>query len=158
MEITTVGIDLAKNVFQVHAVSRSGEVIVRRALRRAQVIPFFAKLPSCLIGMEACGTSHHWARELVALGHEVRLMPPAYVKPYVKRGKTDAGDAEAICEAVTRPTMRFVPIKSVEQHRGERRDFKRSPLPSRSGMARAGCGAFTLKRYARQVRPPASCH
>ena len=84
----------------VHAVSRSGEVIVRRALRRAQVIPFFAKLPSCLIGMEACGTSHHWARELVALGHEVRLMPPAYVKPYVKRGKTDAGDAEAICEAV----------------------------------------------------------
>jgi transposase len=115
MEITTVGIDLAKNVFQVHAVSRSGEVIVRRALRRAQVIPFFAKLPSCLIGMEACGTSHHWARELVALGHEVRLMPPAYVKPYVKRGKTDAGDAEAICEAVTRPTMRFVPIKSVEQ-------------------------------------------
>ena len=115
MEITTVGIDLAKNVFQVHAVSRSGEVIVRRALRRAQVIPFFAKLPSCLIGMEACGTSHHWARELVALGHEVRLMPPAYVKPYVKRGKTDASDAEAICEAVTRPTMRFVPIKSVEQ-------------------------------------------
>ena len=115
MEITTVGIDLAKNVFQVHAVSRSGEVIVRRALRRAQVIPFFAKLPSCLIGMEACGTSHHWARALVALGHEVRLMPPAYVKPYVKRGKTDAGDAEAICEAVTRPTMRFVPIKSVEQ-------------------------------------------
>ena len=89
MEVTTVGIDLAKNVFQVHAVSRSGEVIVRRALRRAQVIPFFAKLPSCLIGMEACGTSHHWARELVALGHEVRLMQPAYVKPYVKRGKTD---------------------------------------------------------------------
>ena len=103
MEITTVGIDLAKNVFQVHALSRTGEVIVRRALRRAQVIPFFAKLPSCLIGMEACGTSHHWARELVALGHEVRLMPPAYVKPYVKRGKTDAGNAEAICEAVTLP-------------------------------------------------------
>ena len=93
--------------------SAAWRVIVRRALRRAQVIPFFAKLPSCLIGMEACGTSHHWARELVALGHEVRLMPPAYVKPYVKRGKTDAGDAEAICEAVTRPTMRFVPIKSV---------------------------------------------
>ncbi len=78
-------------------------------------MPFFSKLPPCLIGMEACGTSHHWARELVGLGHEVRLMPPAYVKPYVKRGKTDAGDAEAICEAVTRPTMRFVPIKSVEQ-------------------------------------------
>jgi transposase len=115
MEITTVGLDLAKNVFQVHAISSTGEVVVRRALRRAQVIPFFSKLPPCLIGMEACGTSHHWARELVSLGHQVRLMPPAYVKPYVKRGKTDAGDAEAICEAVTRPTMRFVSIKSVEQ-------------------------------------------
>ena len=115
MEITTVGLDLAKNVFQVHAIGSTGGVVVRRSLRRAQVIPFFSKLPPCLIGMEACGTSHHWARELVGLGHEVRLMPPAYVKPYVKRGKTDAGDAEAICEAVTRPTMRFVPIKSVEQ-------------------------------------------
>jgi len=115
MEITTVGLDLAKNVFQVHAISRTGEVLVRRALRRAQVIPFFSKLPPCLIGMEACSTSHHWARALVGLGPEVRLMPPAYVKPYVKRGKTDAADAEAICEAVTRPTMRFVPIKAVEQ-------------------------------------------
>ena len=115
MEITTVGLDLAKNVFQVHAIASTGEVIIRRSLKRAQVIPFFSKLPPCLIGMEACGTSHHWARELVGLGHEVRLMPPAYVKPYVKRGKTDAGDAEAICEAVTRPTMRFVPIKSIEQ-------------------------------------------
>jgi transposase len=115
MEITIVGLDLAKNVFQVHAIGSTGEVVVRRALRRAQVIPFFSKLAPCLIGMEACGTSHHWARELVGLGHEVRLMPPAYVKPYVKRGKTDAGDAEAICEAVTRPTMRFVPVKSVEQ-------------------------------------------
>jgi transposase len=115
MEITTVGLDLAKNVFQVHAIGSTGGVVFRRSLKRAQVIPFFSKLPPCLIGMEACGTSHHWARELVGLGHEVRLMPPAYVKPYVKRGKTDAGDAEAICEAVTRPTMRFVPIKSVEQ-------------------------------------------
>jgi transposase len=115
MKITTVGLDLAKNVFQVHAISSTGEVVVRRALRRAQMTPFFSKLSPCLIGIEACGTSHHWARELVALGHEVRLMPPAYVKPYVKRGKTDAGDAEAICEAVRRPTMRFVPIKSVEQ-------------------------------------------
>ena len=88
---------------------------MRKALRRSQVLPFFAKLPPCLIGMEACGTSHHWARELTKLGHEVRLMPPAYVKPYVKRGKTDAADAEAICEAVTRPTMRFVPVKSAEQ-------------------------------------------
>ena len=115
MEITTVGLDLAKNVFQVHAISSTGEVVVRRALRRAQVLPFFSKLAPCLVGIEACGTSHHWARELARLGHEVRLMPPAYVKPYVKRGKTDAGDAEAICEAVRRPTMRFVPIKSVEQ-------------------------------------------
>ena len=115
MEITTLGLDLAKNVFQVHGVSRTGEVVVRRALRRAQMIPFFSKLAPCLIGMEACGTSHYWARELTGLGHEVRLMPPAYVKPYVKRGKTDAGDAEAICEAVRRPTMRYVPMKSVDQ-------------------------------------------
>jgi transposase len=115
MEITTIGLDLAKNVFQVHAVTGADEVVVRRALRRAQVLPFFSNLPSCLVGMEACGTSHHWARELARLGHEVRQMPPAYVKPYVKRGKTDAGDAEAICEAVGRPTMRFVAVKSVEQ-------------------------------------------
>ena len=115
MEITTVGLDLAKNVFQAHGISSTGEVVVRRALRRAQMIPFFSKLEPCLVGLEACGTSHYWARELTGLGHEVRLMPPAYVKPYVKRGKTDAGDAEAICEAVRRPTMRFVPVKSVDQ-------------------------------------------
>src|SRR5690349_3950280 len=115
MEITTVGVDLAKNAFQVHAIGGAGEVVARRVLRRAQVVPFFRNLAPCLIGMEACGTSHYWARELAALGHTVRLMPPAYVKPYVKRGKTDAADAEAICEAVTRPTMRFVPVKSVEQ-------------------------------------------
>ena len=112
MEVTTVGLDLAKHVFQVHAVDAAGMVIVRKALRRSQLLPFFAKLPPCLVGLEACGTSHHWARELISLGHEVRLMPPTYVKPYVKRGKTDAADAEAICEAVTRPTMRFVPVKS----------------------------------------------
>jgi transposase len=115
MQITTIGLDLAKRVLQVHAVDAAGRVVVRKALRRAQVLPFFAKLPPCLVGMEACGTSHHWARKLIGLGHEVRLMPPAYVKPYVKRGKTDAADAEAICEAVTRPTMRFVPVKSREQ-------------------------------------------
>src|ERR1700722_6340515 len=115
MEITTIGLDLAKRVFQVHGVDAAGEVIVRKALRRAQVLPFFAKLSPCLVGMEACGTSHHWARELTRLGHKVKLMPPAYVKAYVKRGKTDAADAEAICEAVTRPTMRFVPVKSREQ-------------------------------------------
>ncbi len=115
MNVTTAGLDLAKNVFQVHGIDRTGKVMVRRSLRRRQVIPFFGKLEPCLIGMEACGTSHFWARELRALGHEVKWMPPAYVKPYVKRGKTDAADAEAIAEAVMRPTMRFVAIKSDEQ-------------------------------------------
>ena len=115
METSTVGLDLAKSIFQVHAINGAGEAIVRKALRRSQVVPFFTKLPPCLVGMEACGTSHHWARELMKLGHNVQLMPPAYVKPYVKRGKTDANDAEAMCEAVTRPTMRFVPVKSREQ-------------------------------------------
>jgi transposase len=115
MEITTIGVDLAKSIFQVHGVDATGQVVIRKSLRRAQMLPFFARLPSCLVGMEACGTSHHWARELIKLGHEVRLIPPAYVKPYVKRGKTDAADAEAVCEAVTRPTMRFVPVKSPEQ-------------------------------------------
>ena len=95
MNVSIIGLDLAKNVFQVHAIDDGGEVIVRRALRRRQMLPFFRKLEACLIGMEACGTSHYWARELSGLGHRVKLMPPAYVKPYVKRGKTDAGDAEA---------------------------------------------------------------
>jgi transposase len=115
MQITTIGIDLAKTIFQVHGVTFEGQVAFNRSLRRSQVLPFLAKLDPCLIGMEACGTSHYWAREITKLGHEVKLMPPIYVKPYVKRGKTDAADAEAICEAVTRPTMRFVPIKSAEQ-------------------------------------------
>ncbi len=101
MKVTTVGLDLAKNVFQVHGIDSTGKVIVRRSLRRRQMMPFFGKLEPCLIGIEACGTSHFWSRELQALGHEVKLMPPIYVKPYVKRGKTDAADAEAICEAVT---------------------------------------------------------
>ncbi len=115
MNITTVGLDLAKNIFQVHGVDASGEVIVRRALRRRQMLPFFSKLAPCLVGMEACSTSHYWAQAISALGHDVKLMPPVYVKAYVKRGKTDAGDAQAICEAVTRPTMRFVAIKSPDQ-------------------------------------------
>jgi transposase len=115
MEAITIGLDIAKSVFQVHGVDAEGEVVVRRQLRRSQVIPFFEKLSACLIGIEACPTSHHWSRALQALGHEVRLMPPSYVKPYVKRSKNDAGDAAAICEAVRRPTMRFVATKSIEQ-------------------------------------------
>jgi transposase len=115
MEVATIGVDLAKHVFQVHGIDRNGKVLVRRRLRRAQVLEFFAGLRPCLVGMEACGTAHHWAREIRALGHDVRLMPAHYVKAYVKRGKNDAADAEAICEAVTRPSMRFVAIKSKEQ-------------------------------------------
>jgi transposase len=115
MQITTIGLDLAKHIFQVHAVDETGKVAIRKRLRRSEVLPLFAGLRPCLIGMEACATAHHWARELIKLGYTVRLMPPAYVKAYVKRGKTDAADAEAICEAVTRPSMRFVPVKSAEQ-------------------------------------------
>jgi transposase len=115
MHPTTIGLDLAKHVFQVHGVDAAGKVIIRKKLRRSELVEFFKKLPACLVGMEACGTAHYWGRELSSLGHDVRLMPPAYVKPYVKRGKNDEVDAEAICEAVTRPTMRFVPIKSAEQ-------------------------------------------
>jgi transposase len=114
-EVTTIGIDLAKSVFQVHGADCSGTTVIRRQLRRRQVLPFFRKQPPCLIGMEACATAHHWAREISALGHEVRLMPPHYVKPYVKRNKNDAADAAAICEAVGRPTMRFVAVKSAER-------------------------------------------
>jgi len=114
-EVTTIGIDLAKNVFQVHGVDASGATVIRNQLKRRQVLPFFSKQPPCLVGMEACATSHHWAREIAALGHDVRLMPPRYVKPYVKRNKNDAADAAAICEAVTRPTMRFVAVKSAER-------------------------------------------
>ena len=114
-QVSVVGLDLAKSVFQVHGVNAQGEAVLRRKLSRGQLLKLFEKLPPCLIGMEACASAHHWARELAALGHEVKLMPPQYVKPYVKRGKNDAADAEAICEAVTRQTMRFVPIKSREQ-------------------------------------------
>jgi len=113
--VTTIGLDIAKSVFQIHGVDAAGHVVVRRKLKRRYVVPFFQKLPPCLIGIEACASSHHWSRELKALGHTVRLMPPAYVKPYVKRQKNDAADAEAICEAVTRANMRFVATKTLEQ-------------------------------------------
>lgn len=115
MKITTVGIDLAKNVFQVHGVNEHGKAALKKQLKRHQVMEFFVNMPACLIGMEACGSAHHWARKLQALGHTVRLMAPQFVKPYVKTNKNDAADAEAICEAVARPTMRFVPIKNGEQ-------------------------------------------
>jgi transposase len=115
MQAIRFGIDLAKNVFQVHGVDAGGQVVVQRQLRRGQLLSFFARQSPALIGMEACGSAHHWGRELSSLGHEVKLMPPSYVKPYVKRNKNDARDAEACCEAVSRPTMRFVPIKSVVQ-------------------------------------------
>jgi len=123
-EITTIGLDLAKHVFQAHGVDAKGATVLRKQLRRAQVLAFFSRLPPCLVGVEACATAHYWARELRALGHEVRLMPAQYVKAYIRRNKNDAADAEAICEAVQRPRMRFVPVKTAEQqasqllHRG----------------------------------------
>ena len=113
--VAVVGVDLAKAVFQMHGVDESGAVVLRRRVSRGQFVKLFTKLPPCLVGMEACSSSHHWARQLMALGHEVKLMPAQYVKPYLKRGKNDAADAEAICEAVTRPTMRFVGVKTPEQ-------------------------------------------
>jgi transposase len=115
MTVKTVGLDLAKDVFQVHCVSATGRKIINKKIKRAKLLAFFETLPRCVVGMEACGSAHHWGRELRKLGHDVRLMPAAYVKAYVKRGKTDAADAEAICEAVRRPTMRFVEIRSEDQ-------------------------------------------
>ena len=115
MKITTVGIDLAKNIFAVHGVNEHGRVVLRKMLKRDQVAAFFANLPTCLIGMEACASAHHWARKLQAMGHTVRLIAPQFVKPYVKTNKNDAADAEAICQAVARPNMRFVPVKNIEQ-------------------------------------------
>ena len=136
MNITTIGIDLAKNVFQVHAVDERGKVLLRKQLRRDQMATFFVNLPPCLIGMEACGSAHHWARKLQGLGHTVKLMAPQFVKPYVKTNKDDAADAEAICEAVARPNMRFLPIKTDGsnctscRHRDRRGDDPSSISPS----------------------------
>ena len=115
MPTITIGLDIAKHIFQLHGVDTAGQVVIRKKLRRSELLKFFKELPPCLVGMEACGTANHSGRQLIALGHDVRLMPAGYVKPYVKRGKNDAVDAEAICEAVSRPTMRFVPVKTAEQ-------------------------------------------
>ena len=147
-EITTVGLDLAKNLFQVHAVDENGAVLVRRQVRRAQVLLFFSRLHPCLIGIEACAGARHWARELAKLGHDVRLIPPSHVKPFVKRGKTDAADAGAICEAVIRPNMRFVPLKTEKQqavlmqHRA--RDFLVRQLTQLANAIRAHLGEFGI--------------
>src|SRR5512143_271613 len=111
-EVSTIGLDIAKSVFQIHGVDVDGAVVIRKRVSRAKILEFFAALPPCLVGIEACPSAHHWSRALQALGHTVRLMPPSYVKAYLKRSKNDANDAAAICEAVTRPSMRFVPTKS----------------------------------------------
>ena len=156
MKITTIGVDLAKNVFQVHGVDERGKTMLRKQLRREQVCAFFANLPPCLIGMEACGGAHHWARSLQRYGHTVRLMAPQFVKPYVKTNKNDAADAEAICEAVARPNMRFVAIKSVEQqsvlavHR-VRQGFVKART-AQSNQIRSLLGEFGL------VIPQGICH
>ncbi len=126
----TIGLDLAKNVFQVHAVDAEGTIVCRRQLRRSQVPAFFSRLEPCLVGMEACAGAHYWARELASLGHNVRLMPPAYVKPYVRRGKIDAANAEAICEAATRPTMRVTPEACLRHDAGEVRRAAGCPFGS----------------------------
>jgi len=148
MKISTMGLDLAKSVFAVHGIDEAGRVLVKRNLRRAQVLPFFAKLEPCLVGMEALAGAHYWGRELSRLGHTVKLMPAGYVKAYVKRGKTDAADAAAICEAVSRPTMRFVPLKSVEQqgiltlHRS--RDVLVRQRTQITNVVRALCAEFGI--------------
>lgn len=158
-EISTVGIDLAKSIFQIHAVDAAGRVVVQKALKRRDLVTFFAKLRPCLVGMEACGTAHHWGRELTKFGHQVKLIPPAYVKPYVRRQKNDAADAAAICEAVTRPSMRFVPIKSEEQQAALMLHRARSLLTSqrtalicaiRGHMAELG---LVAPRTVRNLRP-----
>ena len=128
--VTTVGLDLAKHVFQVHGVDASGRVVVAKAIRRGKLLEFFTSLPPCIVGLEACGSAHHWARELIELGHDARLMPPAYVKRYVRRQKNDAADAAAICEAVTRPSMRFVGVRSLENQAALMRHKAREMLVS----------------------------
>ena len=153
MTITTIGLDLAKSVFQIHGVDAEGRAVLRRRLRRQDLLAFFARLAPCIVAMEACSRAHHWARELVALGHDVRLISPQYAKPYVKRNKTDAADAEAICDVVGRPTMRFVPIKTKESqallalHRGR-------SLLVRQRTAAVNSARGLLGEFSRPCRSP----
>ena len=162
-EVTTIGLDIAKSVFQVHGIDATGKVVIRRQLKRRYVLAFFEKLAPCLVGIEACASSHHWSRALQALGHTVRLMPPAYVKPYVKRQKNDAADAEAICEAVTRANMRFVATKTPEQLRPNhrrwsgRRRLAREVAPSRGLSASQGMHVGGCQRLAADS-PVAAVH
>ena len=158
--VTTVGLDLAKHVFQVHCIDASGRVVAAKAIRRSKLLEFFASLPPCLVGLEACGSAHHWARELIKLGHDARMMPPAYVKPYVRRQKNDASDASAICEAVTRPSMRFVGVRSLENQAALMRHKVREMLVSqrtqlinglRSHLAEVGVIAAQGPRCAREL-------
>jgi len=158
--VTTVGLDLAKHIFQVHGVDASGRVIVAKSIRRSKLLEFFASLPPCLVGIEACGSAHHWARELIKFGHDARMMPPAYVKPYVRRQKNDAADAAAICEAVTRPSMRFVGVRSLENQAIMMRHKTREMLVSqrtqllnglRGHLAEIGMIAAQGPRYAREL-------
>jgi transposase len=159
-DVTTVGLDLAKLVFQVHCVDALGRVIVAKAIKRKTLLAFFASLPPCLVGLEACGSAHHWARELIKLGHRVRIMPPAYVKPYVRRQKNDAVDAAAICEAVTRPSMRFVGVRSITNQATLMHHKAREMLVSqrtqvlnglRGHLGEVGVIAAQGPRYAREL-------
>ena len=154
MDITTIGFDLAKTVFQVHGADGEGRAVLRRKLRRGKVLGFFAGLPSCLVGMEACASAHYWAREIQALGHEVRLIPPQYVRPFVKTNKNDAADAEAICEAVTRPTMRFAPAKSAEQQSVSCLSMKLSKAAETQRMSHRGFQSLCHIRVRTVQLPP----
>jgi transposase len=156
--VTTVGLDLAKHVFQVHCIDASGRVVVAKPIRRNKLLEFFVSLPPCLVGLEASGSAHHWARELIKLGHDARMMPPAYVKPYVRRQKNDSADAAAICEAATRPSMRFVGVRSVENQATMMRHKTREMLVSqrtqllnglRGHLTEIGVIAAQGPRYAR---------
>src|SRR3954468_24429707 len=156
MQITTIGLDIAKNVFQVHGIDGNETVVVRKQLRRGKLIAFFESLAPCLVGIEACATAHHWARELTRLGHQVRLMPAKDVKAYVKRNKNDAADAAAICEAVRRPTMRFVRIKSTDQRKIGSVAWRRPRMRSATAPTRS-LGRSRRSGLASPTRKPRWC-